>query len=502
MCGFAAARVCACFQQTELLADKEFGLTHTHLGMLQSAVAIPNLFMPLLGGLFLDLRGNARGTLLALALCLVGHLAFVIACLYRSFIGALLGRIVFGLGQGSTVVAQGRICATWFMGREMVFAIALTESTHNLSNFIAFVYVVPVSEAMGGYIWAFWMGAAFCAMSLVCAILYFRINGNAEPSQAELERLHDYIAEHGHHPADADRMTNERRALITAADHHSYESVASSDAGAVNASNHREVSWLSRLEGLTLGFFVLCLIHMTYSNCYHLFAYISATLIRDRFHTTVAKAGWLAGLSNGLAIVLCPIAGLLMDWFGYKMWLLAACGLLSTLAYFLLLWHSVSPVPSLVLLAVCVSFSPTIMKSSVPNVVLPSVFGVGYGIYQVSESLGSVIGNPVVGWLRDQSHSWDSSLTLFMGLALTATALTLLLILLDRKGCIGIGAHGRPMGGLNESSFADADQQAEEPQHRHHKHVEQKRQRWKEIEEEERREKEQQQQPTALPSLP
>src|SRR5688572_14350887 len=145
-----------------MLADKEFGLDHTQMGLFQSAVSIPNLFMPLLGGLFLDHRGNSLGTIVMLIITLIGHLGFVIACMYKSFKWALFSRIIFGLGQGSTVVAQGRICATWFVGREIVFAIALTESTHNLSNFIAFIYVVPVSEWMGGYIYALWMGLGFC----------------------------------------------------------------------------------------------------------------------------------------------------------------------------------------------------------------------------------------------------------------------------------------------------------------------------------------------------
>ena len=47
-------------QQKEMLADPEFGLTHTRLGMFQSAVSIPNLFMPLLGGLLLDHKGQQR----------------------------------------------------------------------------------------------------------------------------------------------------------------------------------------------------------------------------------------------------------------------------------------------------------------------------------------------------------------------------------------------------------------------------------------------------------
>jgi hypothetical protein len=81
------------------------------------------------------------------------------------------------------------------------------------------------------------------------------------------------------------------------------------------------------------------------------------------------------------------------------------------------------------------------------------VCSVAYGIYVISESLGSVIGNSAIGFFRDTTHGWDLDIEIFAGMAITATCLTLLLIFLDYMQWIGIGAHGYPMGGLNKSSF-------------------------------------------------
>jgi sugar phosphate permease len=72
---------------------------------------------------------------------MVGHLSFIISCTFKSFHGAVFSRVLFGLGQGSTVVAAGRIIATFFAGREIVFAVAIAESMHNLSNCVAFMSV-------------------------------------------------------------------------------------------------------------------------------------------------------------------------------------------------------------------------------------------------------------------------------------------------------------------------------------------------------------------------
>jgi uncharacterized membrane protein YciS (DUF1049 family) len=263
--------------------------------------------------------GNGKGTILALCICLIGHLGFVIACGYKSFTWALFMRVIFGLGQGSTVVAQGRICATYFVGREIVFAIALTESTHNLSNFIAFVYVVPVSEWLGGYIWSLWMGVGFCVMSLLAGLLFFRVNPEAEPSDEQMETAREQERAsliNGESSAAPVYNTFDERDGQRPDSRASIASTASSSDSGLPTSRRG----FTPCDGLSIGFFILCVIHMIYSNCYHLFAYVSATLISDRFHTTVAKAGWLAGLTNGVAIFLCPAAGLLMDWLGFKMW--------------------------------------------------------------------------------------------------------------------------------------------------------------------------------------
>lgn len=362
--------------------------------------------MPLIGGLFLDHRGSAQGTMICLALCLLGHLGFVISCIYRSFGWALVARIVFGLGQGSTVVAQGRIIATWFCGREIIFAVALSESTHNLSNWIAFIYVVPVSEALGGYIYALWFGLGFCVLSFVAGAAFFSVNHEAEPNRKQIKRSRSQ--QRGMASPEA-RLAAEEDALIAGAPT-AYNTFADADDAAAaeaagaevpeyvnaspvsspassivsSASDNDDANpfdappsarTLNPLAGLSIGFAILCLLHMLYSNAFHLFAYVAPTLIQDRFHSGIAKSGWLAGLSNGLAIFLCPFAGLAMDWVGYKMWIQVLAGVLTTVAYLMLLAATVSPVPSLVLLAVCVSFTPTILKSSVPNLVLPAVYG-------------------------------------------------------------------------------------------------------------------------------
>jgi hypothetical protein len=255
---------------------------------------------------------------------------------------------------------------------------------------------------LGGYIYALWIGLSFCVMSFVAGVLFFRVNTDAQPTVTQAKRARSQ-----------QHQAREQQALLSGARGHEYSSFAGRDslsvpqAPAAAADPHlvspmesspcsSAVSEISSgdesvvydhhpppmrslgsnpLAGLSVGFFVLCVLHMVYSNATHLFSYVSAKLIRDRFHTDVEDAAWMAGLSNGIAIFLCPLAGMLVDYLGYKMWIQAAAGALTTTAFLLMLASTVSPIPSLILLAICVSFTPTILRSSVPNLVQPHVFG-------------------------------------------------------------------------------------------------------------------------------
>lgn len=76
-------------------------------------------------------------------------------------------------GQGTTVVAQGRLAAHWFVGRELVFAVAMTEASHDVAQWIAKVYPVPMSSYYHTYIAALIAGCVFCGISLCIAIIYF-----------------------------------------------------------------------------------------------------------------------------------------------------------------------------------------------------------------------------------------------------------------------------------------------------------------------------------------
>lgn len=119
-----------------LMSDDRLQLSYTELGSLQSAIGLPNLILPLMGGILLDVKGSKFGTILSFAVCLIGQILFTIACYIGSYRFSLVSRVLYGLGRGTTVVAQGRLAAHWFVGRELVFAVAMTEASHDVAQWL------------------------------------------------------------------------------------------------------------------------------------------------------------------------------------------------------------------------------------------------------------------------------------------------------------------------------------------------------------------------------
>jgi len=143
----------------------------------------------------------------------------------------------------------------------------------------------------------------------------------------------------------------------------------------------------------------------------------------------------LSGLNSGIAIFLCPLLGLLLDKKGNKMWACVGAGVVSAIAYLLLAYAKsvIHPVIPLVMLAVCMSFVPTVLRSAVPAMVPPVFYGTAYGLYSVAESAGAVVGHAFTGYVRDKHQDYRANLLVFAALAMSAAAMALGLSIYDKQ---------------------------------------------------------------------
>ncbi len=157
----------------------ELHYSDTQIGTLNAIYSLPNIFLVLVGGVLVD-RFSARAMVLATtALCLVGA---VVTALGAHFPVMAVGRLLFGIGSETLVVAVTVALAQWFTGRYFALLFALNLSLARLGSYLA-----DRSPSFAGELYArgwqppLWLAAGFAAASFAGALLYFYVDRREAP---------------------------------------------------------------------------------------------------------------------------------------------------------------------------------------------------------------------------------------------------------------------------------------------------------------------------------
>lgn len=370
-------------------------INHAQYGLLNSAVSWVNLGFPFLIGILLDVRSTGLIAILSASMACAGQVIFTIGVYTQNFPIALAGRFVFGVGEGSIMIAQGAMCSQWFNGAELTFAFGICEMTHNLANFVGKI-AVNIGLALGGWRTTLWFGVVLCILGLIVTGLFAIVEKKTDVSRSLGFQKHGAVSCKG-------------------------------------CAHLRDTFWL------------VCLLHMLVSNVEHLFDTISADFVRDKWHSNTTKAAWLSSLNYVFAIGLCPLVGLFLDVTSRRM-LLAAIGcMVMGGAHLLLGLTHMNPAIGLVLLSLPEAVLPTILRSCVPLVVSPSAYGVAFGVYEIAESLGKTAGSPLVGWVRDATENYTADEVILFCASFAAAALCFIISFADWRhgGALNAGPKDR-----------------------------------------------------------
>src|SRR5687767_10256002 len=153
------------------LLQRQLGYTDTQLGTLNAIYSLPNIVMVLIGGIIVDRYGTRLSTLVFALISFVGA---VVTALSPSFPAMAAGRLIFGLGAESMIVAITVAIGQWFVGRQLGFAFGV-----NLSIARAGSYTADMSPSWFGPLYAqgwqppLWLAVGFAALCVAaCAVFY------------------------------------------------------------------------------------------------------------------------------------------------------------------------------------------------------------------------------------------------------------------------------------------------------------------------------------------
>jgi MFS family permease len=337
------------------LADilrEQLGFSSTQVGSLNAIYSAPNIVMVLIGGVIVDRFGTRTSTLVFTALCLLGA---ILTAASATFAVMALGRLVFGLGAESMIVAVTAALGQWFKGRQLGLAFGL-----NLSIARAGSYAADLSPAWaeGAYA-AGWrepllIAIGFAIVALVGATIYWIMERSAERHYA-LGR-----------PAPPDRFV-----------------------------------WgdLWRFDRSYWYIVGLCV------TFYSVIFPFRSTFAIEYFQNAHGLARDAAGEMNGYvflaAIVATPLFGFMVDKLGRRSIAMFVGSFLLLACFPTLLFTDWSLWATTVMIGIAFSLVPAVLWPSVPYLVEEQRLGTAYGLMTMIQNIGLTVFNLGAGALND-----------------------------------------------------------------------------------------------------
>jgi MFS family permease len=364
------------------LLGKE-GFSDASIGLLQAIYSFPNIVMVLIGGLIIDRIGTKKSTMLFGVICLIGSVvtawpdAGVLAPLGLAVNGLLgifgwvfgvssvpgtvavmaAGRLLFGLGAESLIVAVTTAIARWFKGKELSLAFGLNLTISRLGSLGA-----QVSPSWAGFAYVSWQGplrlsVVFGTFCLIGAALYWLLESYASRRYA--------LGEAG----KTDKVV------------------------------------FGDIRGFGRSYWLIVLLCVTFYSGIFPFQTFAQKYFIDARGASAEHASWLVGMLTTFAMFGTPAFGALVDRIGRRATLMLAGGVLLIPVYVLIGYTGISLYVPMAMMGLAFSLIPAVMWPSVAYVVEESKLGTAYGLMTMVQNIGLFGFNLVVGALNDHAKA-------------------------------------------------------------------------------------------------
>jgi MFS family permease len=337
------------------LLERQRGFTDTQLGTLNAIYSLPNIVMVLIGGIIVDRYGTRLSTLVFAVISLVGA---VLTAMAPNFAAMAAGRLIFGLGAESMIVAITVAIGQWFVGRQLGFAFGV-----NLSIARAGSYTADLSPTWFRPLYAqgwqppLWLAVGFAAICVAGCVVFYVIEVRA-----------------------ARRFT-----LVQAA---GAERIVWSDLWRFDRSY-----WY--IVGLCVTFYSVILpFRSTFAIKY----------FQQAHGLPLEQAGAMNGYVYLAAIFATPLFGLMVDKIGQRAFFMAFGTALLAVTFPILGYTHLNCGPH-ALIGIAFSLVPAVLWPAVPYVVTAERLGTAYGLMTMLQNVGLTVFNLAAGRLNDVSDA-------------------------------------------------------------------------------------------------
>jgi MFS family permease len=332
----------------------------TQIGALNAIYSLPNIFLTVIGGVLVDRLSARRMILITTAICLLGA---AVTALGAHFSVMVTGRLLFGIGSETLAVATTVALAQWFAGRYFALLFAVNLSLARLGSYLADRSPSFASDLYShGWQPPLWLAAAFAALSLAGALMFFWVDRREAP-----------------------RGT---LALPPAPERFDWRHMLS----------FRYEYWL--LVAICVTF---------YSVIFPFRSTFAIKYLQEAQGLTLGQASTLNSYVFLAAVFATPVFGLLLDRLGRNALLLALGSVLLPLSFLVLGAVPGGAGVSTALLGISFSFLPAVLWPTVVRYCAPQHLGTAYGLMTTLQNVGLFGANLVAGHINDTSNASASN---------------------------------------------------------------------------------------------
>jgi MFS family permease len=358
------------------LLSRQLELSDMQIGTLNAVYSLPNIALVLVGGLLVDRYSARTVTLVTTVICLIGS---ILTALGSDFMVMVAGRLLFGIGAETMIVAVTVALAQWFVGRYFALLFALNLTFARLGSYLA-DRSPSFAEDLYAQGWQppLWLAAGFAALAVAGATVYWLVD------RREAVRGTLSIAP----PPDRIDFRNLLR--------------------------FRREYWL--VVGICVAF---------YSVIFPFRSTFSIKYFQEAHGLGLEAASILNSHVFLAAMFATPLFGLLVDRVGRHGVLLTAGALALPLSFVMLSAGSLDM--ATVLIGISFSLVPAVLWPAVTRYVDAAQLGTAFGLMTLLQQSGVLLANIGAGYLNDANEAgasnpagYDAMLWMFGSLGIAA----------------------------------------------------------------------------------
>jgi len=386
------------------ILQEQLHFTDQNIGLLNSFYSIAPIATVLIGGILIDRIGTRKGLLTFCVICLCGSL---ITAFGASFPVMATGRLVFGMGAESLVVAVTTAIAKWFKGKELSFALGIDLMLARGGTLLA---QNSPSWAKGAYdSWQkpWLIGVGFVSLCVVGAIGYWILEVHAE------------------------RTTH------------------------LGAAGESDKIVLADIKAFNLSYWYIVGLCMVFYSAIFPFETFAVKYFVDAKGTSLQLGGFILSVLTIFTMIGTPIVGLYSDKVGRRATIMLLGTLLLIPVFLMMAYTNVTLYVPMAMLGLAFTLVPAIIWPSVAYLVPQRTLGTALGFMTMIQNMGMAGMNWGLGKANDVAGASASNPAGYLPMlhiltGLGCAGLVLAFLLRQRE----TGPHGHGLETITASSHA------------------------------------------------